>query len=74
MSDNLIYKNTETVVSTFCKHFDRLKHRNFVIYGLGPYTKEILENATEFHFTGLLSEEETDIGKKLLLVDQSPDP
>ena len=38
----------ETVAEEFNNNFERHRHKKIVLYGLGQYTKEILEKAKEF--------------------------
>jgi len=55
--------NTE-VNKIFSLHFERLKHKSIVLYGVGPKTKEIIKKTSGFNFVGLLSNEKLDIGKE----------
>ena len=64
MKDKIEHNYEDSLVSKFLNKFDRLKHRDIVLYGLGPLTKMILEKTKDFNIMGLLSNEKTDIGKK----------
>ena len=59
----------ETVAEEFNNNFERHRHKKIVLYGLGQYTKEILEKAKEFQFVGLLSPETADIGKQFFGIE-----
>lgn len=61
MNNNMTQK--EKIIKTLNDSFERHKHRELVIYGLGQYTKDILENNKKFNIVGLMSNEESDIGK-----------
>jgi len=59
----------------FESKFSRLKHKNLVLYGLGPLTKKIIDHALGYKIVGLMHNNENFIGsyfynKKILSVNQ----
>lgn len=59
----------EYVIDSFRDHFEVIKNRNIVIYGIGPKTELILNNFPEYNIVGLMdrNKKESQIyGKPLL--------
>ena len=60
-------RNEKKVIDDFNRYFNKIKNETIVLYGVGKYTKLILENLSDYSVVGLMDEKQvgnTIYGKK----------
>lgn len=66
-------RNEKQVIDDFNRYFNKIKNETIVLYGVGKYTKLILENLSDYSVVGLMDEKQvgnTIYGKKILSEDE----
>lgn len=58
-------KSELEIVREFEKHFDRLRYKKFILYGIGVQTKILLENLPGFVIDGLMDNNPNNIGRQV---------
>lgn len=66
-------RNEKQVIDDFNRYFNKIKDETIVLYGVGKYTKLILENLSDYSVVGLMDEKQvgnTIYGKRILSEDE----